>query len=710
MTKEQRHQQYENHTGTQNATYISNKLAVISVILSLFGTLLLLSHTGSIGSSSINKSALSSTTAPSTELNANSVISTNKKLINFSINRVGYSLLPYFDNSYDSKLTYAFLKSYDGIVEPDAPMELSLYDGMVVGHKYIAYITKNENNKNDESNEITTIYLSKNEHYAQSFKVSCIPHETFTIKIKQIDSDNNLINELQSNLICMSVRREIRSLTSEDLTSFITASHKLWEYSDEEGEKLYGTNFKSNSYLLKFHYFNAALQDQDHIHEGNGFLIQHVKMTNIFDASVRSVDPSAALPYWDFTIDSETSSSTLADSFVMRNELYGSTSKPKDFQAGFVYGKDLVNDARIPDSLWANLKTEFNTEYSDLKFGYGYMRAPWNLNPSPYISRFVFDFSSVKPPSCMNHYKMLSEYDDLMTFFFKMAFGPHASIHGLLGGMYGCDMFQPLIDSGHIFDSSGAEQLCSIWFVFIKEFYRYGYLTPRSDCKINENNVEDSECGFICNPETYSEMLTKLFSLQSKHIDTSKSDAEDVWKEFICTGNGAKIFAGDHLESASPADPSFWVVHPTLERLLQAKFMSGGFATEKWTTNPKTEYVCDKPKCYDSVTGVRDYYDYCCYGHFEDSRLLNAITGDRFSYFGPTNGEVLKSVDPRREDYSAPYIYDQFSWSHCSDDFVGLLEGNDLTKANTNSESSSSSTAKSSSNTAVSNDLLSSPM
>lgn len=42
-----------------------------------------------------------------------------------------------------------------------------------------------------------------------------------------------------------------------------------------------------------------------------------------------------------------------------------------------------------------------------------------------------------------------------------------------------------------------------------------------------------------------------------------------AWKDFICTGDGYKVFGGDHLESASPADPSFWVIHPALERMLQ---------------------------------------------------------------------------------------------------------------------------------------------
>jgi putative NIF3 family GTP cyclohydrolase 1 type 2 len=40
--------------------------------------------------------------------------------------------------------------------------------------------------------------------------------------------------------------------------------------------------------LLKIHHFNAAWQDSDHIHEGNGFLAQHMKMTNIFESAMQA--------------------------------------------------------------------------------------------------------------------------------------------------------------------------------------------------------------------------------------------------------------------------------------------------------------------------------------------------------------------------------------------------------------------------------------
>lgn len=72
------------------------------------------------------------------------------------------------------------------------------------------------------------------------------------------------------------------------------------------------------------------------------------------------------------------------------------------------------------DGRWAQLRTAFDHEMPNKKFGYGYMRAPWNLNPSPFVSRFAFDFNSTKDrlPSCSSHYNALrSEAHYLILFF-----------------------------------------------------------------------------------------------------------------------------------------------------------------------------------------------------------------------------------------------------------------------------------------------------
>jgi hypothetical protein len=223
------------------------------------------------------------------------------------------------------------------------------------------------------------------------------------------------------------------------------------------------------------------------------------------------------------------------------------------------------------------------------------------------------------------------------------------------------------------------KEICSKWVFYMKEFYRQKFLVPYDECTV-EKNVQDSTCGFTCDPETQYNLEQDL---QAK-ISPWTGDLDDAgwtaWREFVCTGDGAKIFSGDHLESASPADPSFWVIHPTLDRLLQAKFMAGGFSDETWATDAENDYVCNKAECYEDAYSARGYYADCCYGHYENDQMLDFVSGNRSLHTGWTNGRVVKALDPRSSgEYSVNYVYDSFSWSHCaalsSDyDFDALLK------------------------------------
>lgn len=57
--------------------------------------------------------------------------------------------------------------------------------------------------------------------------------------------------------------------------------------------------------------------------QGIGFLPQHVKLTNMFEASVRSVNPSVSVPYWDYTKDREELDS-IFESSIFSPEMFGS--------------------------------------------------------------------------------------------------------------------------------------------------------------------------------------------------------------------------------------------------------------------------------------------------------------------------------------------------------------------------------------------------
>ena len=55
--------------------------------------------------------------------------------------------------------------------------------------------------------------------------------------------------------------------------------------------------------------------------------------------------------------------------------------------------------------------------------------------------------------------------------------------------------------------------------------------------------------------------------------------------------------------------------------------------------------------------------------------MLDWASGERCAYIGETNEEVVVSIDARdAKTYSVRYIYDNFEWTHCSEDFEGLFE------------------------------------
>jgi hypothetical protein len=587
--------------------------------------------------------------------------------ISFSFARVGYAPL----DLKNTILYYNFLANYDFVVEPYSASQISV-DEYAEGTVYYTYTICPSDISSGSSCQVGS--LSNYEGVASMpATVHCTPFTKYTITVTEINSvSGGTTRTTSKNGMCMYVRREIRQMSEADLNNFLDALYTMYSISEVSGQELYGYSYHNYAYLLNFHHFNAAWQESDHIHEGNGFLAQHIKMTNMVETCLQAINPGVTLPYWDFTIDQSEGKSSIS-SAVMTPDIFGSMNQPTDITWGFTYENDLIVDAAIPDGRWAYFETEKNAIYTDLKKGYGYMRAPWNMNPSPYVSRFSMDLQvGTSLPTCAQHYDML-EYTNMMDFYYDIQYGPHATTHSLSGGIYGCDQLSPLLDAGYISDETSLKLICSNWIFYMKEFYRYNYISPNSDCVV-EDDIQSSECGFTCGSDT-TDMKFNLKNKISGYVPSDISeDGWSAWVDFICTGNAHKIFSGDHLESASPADPSFWVIHPTLERLTHAKLMAGGFANEDLATDPINDKVCDKAECYEESAGTKDYYDDCCYGHYEFDKILDFTTGNKSNYWGATNGATMAATDPRKATYSMNYIYDSFSWSHCEEDFQGLME------------------------------------
>ena len=100
------------------------------------------------------------------------------------------------------------------------------------------------------------------------------------MRVEEWDSTmTTLHNFAEEKIFVRYVRREIRKLTQEDRDLFLDTAKVMWDLSQDVGELLYGSKFRSIHTLNEFHLNMAGDPLCDHIHEGMGFLTQHAALS-----------------------------------------------------------------------------------------------------------------------------------------------------------------------------------------------------------------------------------------------------------------------------------------------------------------------------------------------------------------------------------------------------------------------------------------------
>lgn len=67
---------------------------------------------------------------------------------------------------------------------------------------------------------------------------------------------------------------------------------------------MHGQRYRSLDYFVLKHLELAADRESDKMHDGMGFLTNHLALSLEFEDAMQAVTPSLSLPYWDYTIDS----------------------------------------------------------------------------------------------------------------------------------------------------------------------------------------------------------------------------------------------------------------------------------------------------------------------------------------------------------------------------------------------------------------------
>jgi len=476
------------------------------------------------------------------------------------------------------------------------------------------------------------------------------------------------------------VRRDIRKLGGSDLSAYLDAARTLYDVSTEEGQSLYGSNYKDMAYFTKVYVTNSVPDKQhDRFHDGMGFLSQHIALTSEYERALQAVNPSVALPFWDFTQD-----------MVMIKKKAKVEKKAIDYQD--LWTLDLwtedyfgVTDTTlhtVTEGRFAYLsipKLSVTTTTSHSKNPYGYMRSPWNLETSAYVSRYhtscgedlgVLDTDeSTEWPSCRLHHQAVTDISAYAEFVGYLANDGHSGVHRMIGGSGGdCDDWS---DMKLLLGPERVIDLKTMSTVIGRHVWREEMCKEPSSSECIDSTTGEqtsSSCKMYCTgcheDKFTADEMSKYQSLFSSFDDATHFQSAQMVRKVFCDST---ILLGDHGDASSASDVSFWPIHPTLERLLHYKQL----------VNPLTDYTWDgstywsdwNSECLWGAT-----FDTDCNGHGETDvtvskmRVYDEDEKD-FIFKALTNREIIDMTLPTNS-YKLPYVYEDFSYDHCESEGI----------------------------------------
>lgn len=506
------------------------------------------------------------------------------------------------------------------------------------------------------------------------------------------------------------VRREVRELTEEHRDDLLDAMLVMWTLGGAAGRAKYGPDYVSAVEFQVWHHVNAAQRDADHFHQGAGFFAQHARVTLQFEASLRALDPALSLPYWDCTIEQAAASLGRIDSIFATRlwsaEWWGSMTTKDDLTLEADTDLDVyaIGDGRFAETRVNSVVNYFSSGIYVGKLGnaYGLVRAPWNTNPSPFVSRYVAtDVSSALIPGCETHYNAtaVAPYP-LHKWMWHVQFSPHATMHSTLGGQLKVPASE---EAAILFTKITGHAITAVTFNNIVKqhtLFRLRVLDFPSDC----GGVPAAYCKPVCNTKLFSyreigrqmlltqdidrggtwlvfqdsydayEAASAAF-LDSVEASVAAADPADIAAlgKAYCREPGLEI-SGDQKDSSGALDPVFWTMHPTMERLYQYRILSGvGFSSTDWPSADSCAgaradiAIVDRPAYVFAYTSasteellVQGSALNVCMGHEANSRMYCGNPDREEADLGDSDianmledafcGEALSGADPNVMD------------------------------------------------------------
>ncbi|CAM9305494.1 unnamed protein product [Ectocarpus fasciculatus] len=395
-------------------------------------------------------------------------------------------------------------------------------------------------------------------------------------------------------------------------------------------------------------------------------------VTMMFENSLQLVNPMISLPYWDFTIEGAVIDQEFGGDYTRLTE-----ASPL-WTADWFGGVD-TTDYQVKDGRWGSLPVPVIDQAERLALGadvYGRMRSPWNVNSRPYLTRGLGEMCGLDStefyswPGCSSHYDLQDKFNSYYGYTWWSQYGPHGPVHVWVGGNVDCkknlDKVMAIVGEEYRLTMSG------YLFVKRKDMFRDAMFKCRgfADFDVTEEDIMTSgQCGCLDynlhEGEDYKkvwEAFTTFYTFDKEFTEEEKQILAMQW----CNG---EVGMGESSQSSSPLDPTFWSMHPTMERLLIFKLLAGTFTDYSWPDEVGPWVGMDGVE-YDVTISTRSD---TCYGHrgsdiFPYDIMTNTIT-PQFTFYGKKapntmqNRMLIKLFDP--SENALPFIYDNFEWSHC---------------------------------------------
>ncbi|KAH8065189.1 hypothetical protein JL722_2097 [Aureococcus anophagefferens] len=378
--------------------------------------------------------------------------------------------------------------------------------------------------------------------------------------------------------------------------------------------------------------------------------------------SLQAIDARVAVPYWDYTVDAATIDATPGSMWWDQSEIFT--------RQWFGAMTNLSSQHYVTSGRWAYTAVPTSPDPTDERCtnAYGLLRSPWNSISDPFVTRSKELFgkpSFANFPGCDVWHRAFTS-PTLAEVLQIMNGAAHGPVHIMVGGQWSTNATSWV-------NAFWAETITfpSDVLLFSKWLWRKGYVrSPApSTCASSKEGVTEADCrckcgvdvdaadfdayAFLTNETDLTHWLAQALKPQFYYADgkwrvkdMSERQEADVWRTVVralCDPQNV----GDMFTSAAPADPLFWPIHTTAERLVHYRRLLATTGSKTFVQDWRYEHNMAGGTTF--ITPPSDTGLVCDWSAVDaDDAMPVCVRGT-----APENDAL-------------PYMYDNFAYEHCA--------------------------------------------